>query len=116
MMISLLPTTVFASNEVITSANITITKPVGGESPSYADPISSDNGKYWAEVEGWYKMGGVGTLPVGAGGQFETQVMLIYAKHLAVSTITTIYNHIQNLIGKKTQVFILKPVPYAATL
>ena len=72
MMISLFPTTVFASDEVITSANITIAKPVGGESPSYSDPVADDNGKYWAQVEGWYKMVGSTTLPVGAGGQFET--------------------------------------------
>ncbi|MBR6503215.1 MAG: InlB B-repeat-containing protein [Clostridia bacterium] len=69
---AMFPLNVFASDEIITSANITIPKPVGGESPSYSDPIADDNEKYWAQVEIWYKMIGAGTLPVGAGGQFET--------------------------------------------
>ena len=72
MLVGLMPINALAANEKITSANITIAKPVGGESPSYSDPVADDSEKYWAQVEGWYKMGGVGTLPVGAGGQFET--------------------------------------------
>ena len=72
MIVGFMPISALAANEKITTANITIAKPVGGESPSYSDPVADDSEKYWAQVESWYKMVGVGTLPVGAGGQFET--------------------------------------------
>ena len=72
MIVGFMPISALAANEKITTANITIAKPVGGESPSYSDPVADDSEKYWAQVETWYKMLGVGTLPVGAGGQFET--------------------------------------------
>ena len=53
MLLSLMPTTVFAVTE-IHQANITITKPVGGENPDIF-PVSSDQDKYYAD-------GGTGTM------------------------------------------------------
>lgn len=51
MLLSLMPTTVFVVTE-IHQANITITKPVGGENPDIF-PVSSDQDKYYADVDTW---------------------------------------------------------------
>ena len=70
MLVGLVPTTAFAVTE-IHQANITITKPVGGENPDIS-PVSSESEKYYADVDTWVWMyGGSGT-PVGAGGTFKT--------------------------------------------
>lgn len=69
MLVGLVPTSVFAVTE-IHQANITITKPVGGENPDIS-PVSSESEKYYADVDTWVWMyGGSGT-PVGAGGTFK---------------------------------------------
>ena len=70
LVVGLMPTTVFAVTE-IHQANITITKPVGGENPDIS-PVSSESEKYYADVDTWVWMyGGSGT-PVGDGGTFKT--------------------------------------------
>ena len=69
MLVGLVPTSVFAVTE-IHQANITITKPVGGENPDIS-PVSSESEKYYADVDSWVWMyGGSGT-PVGDGGTFK---------------------------------------------
>jgi len=70
MLLSLMPISALAVTE-IHQANITITKPVGGENPDIS-PVSSESDKYYADVDTWVWMyGGSGT-PVGAGGTFNT--------------------------------------------
>ena len=53
MLVSLLPTPVFAAGGIISSANATITKPVGGQNPDMT-PVSDDSGKYSVSVYKWY--------------------------------------------------------------
>ena len=69
MLLCMIPTTVLANNE-ITYANITITKPVGGETPDF-NPVSSDPEKYYAEVDGWGWMYGSTVTPMGAAKEFK---------------------------------------------
>ena len=52
MLVGIQPMTAFAVENEITSANITITKPVGGELPDLS-PVSSDHKKYYADVDYW---------------------------------------------------------------
>lgn len=70
MPVGLMPITAFAVTE-IHQANITITKPVGGENPDIS-PVSSESEKYYADVDAWVWMYGGSCTPVGAGGTFKT--------------------------------------------
>ena len=70
MLVGLIPTKVFADDNVITHANVTITKPVGGENPDY-NPVSSEPNKYYAEVDGWSWMFGHSVTPIGGGSEFK---------------------------------------------
>ena len=66
----IMPTKVYADEHIITNANITIIKPVGGENPDF-NPVSSEPAKYYAEVDGWGWMFGSTLTPVGGGSTFK---------------------------------------------
>ena len=67
---SVLPTMEVAAETVITSANITITHPVGGENPDF-NPVSSEPEKYYADVDSWGWMFAQSITPMGAGATFK---------------------------------------------
>jgi len=69
MMVGLMPTTAFAANE-IHQANITITKPVGGENPDIY-PVSSEPDKYFVDLDSWAWLTAGSATPIGAGSQFK---------------------------------------------
>ena len=69
MMVGLMPTTAFAASE-IHQANITITKPVGGENPDIY-PVSSEPDKYFVDLDSWAWLTAGSATPIGAGGQFK---------------------------------------------
>ena len=70
MLVGLMPTTAFADGNIISSANITITKPVGGETPDF-NPVSSEPEKYYAEVDDWGWMYAQSVTPMGPESKFK---------------------------------------------
>ena len=70
LFIGLLPMTVSASEIEITSANITITPPVGGKLPDLS-AVSSDPQKYYADVDDWGLMA-YGTVTPASAVEFKT--------------------------------------------
>lgn len=70
MLAGIAPISVLASENEITSANITITKPVGGELPDLS-PVSSDHKKYYADVDDWGWMA-YGTVTPSSATEFKT--------------------------------------------
>ncbi len=70
LVFAMLPLTAFAAEIEITSANVTITMPVGGEMPDLAAE-SSDSKKYFADVDGWGWMAYGGVTP-SSGTEFKT--------------------------------------------
>ena len=70
MLVGIQSMTVFAVENEITSANITITKPMGGELPDLS-PVSSDHKKYYADVDYWGWMA-YGTVTPSSGAEFKT--------------------------------------------
>ena len=85
MLICMMPTKAFAENQIITHANITITKPVGGENPDF-NPVSSEPDKYYADVDRWSWMFGGTVTPVGGGSTFKKHErydlrVIFHAKH-----------------------------------
>ena len=69
MLVGLMPTTAFAASE-IHQANITITKPVGGENPDIY-PVSSEPDKYFVDLDSWAWLTAGSATPIGAGSQFK---------------------------------------------
>lgn len=70
LLAGLLPVTAFAAEIEITSANVTITKPVGGVMPDLS-AVSSDTQKYYADVDSWGWMA-YGTVTPASGIEFKT--------------------------------------------
>ena len=69
MIVGFMPISALAVTE-IHQANITITKPVGGENPDY-DPVSSEPDKYFVDIDSWAWLTAGSATPIGAGGQFK---------------------------------------------
>ena len=70
LVIGLIPLTAFADSHLITSADISITKPLGGENPDFY-PVSADSEKYYAEVFSWGWMYAGSVTPMGGGSEFK---------------------------------------------
>lgn len=70
MMIGLMPANVYADTE-IHQANITITKPVGGENPDF-NPVSSEPDKYYVDLDSWAWLTAGSATPMGPSSEFKT--------------------------------------------
>lgn len=72
LVVGLLPVTAMAVQTTITEANITIAKPVGGESPDFS-PVSDEPNKYYIEDAhsfSWSLMEGLNYPTLGSGDKF----------------------------------------------
>jgi len=69
MIVGFMPISALAVTE-IHQANITITKPVGGENPDIY-PVSSEPDKYFVDLDSWAWLTAGSATPIGAGSQFK---------------------------------------------